>query len=120
MRDEMLENGNFDLQKCIDYFVNQLGVKYFMKIRQELDNDNPRVKIGYHDLDHMHNESNQIKKRTKQRKKKKRKLISMNIHFMQILLIRMIVIQILMDLVQNGPSLRPTVSTSGYLQDSQQ
>ena len=24
MRDEMLENGNFDLQKCIDYFVNQL------------------------------------------------------------------------------------------------
>ena len=33
MRDEMLENGNFDLQKCIDYFVNQLQVKYFMKIR---------------------------------------------------------------------------------------
>ena len=35
MRDEMLENGNFNLQNCIDYFVNQLRVTYFMKIRQE-------------------------------------------------------------------------------------
>ena len=36
LRDEMLENGNFDLQKCIAYFVNQLQVEYFMKIRQEI------------------------------------------------------------------------------------
>ena len=41
IRDEMLRNGNFDLQSCIDYIVNHLGVKYFTKIRQELDNDNP-------------------------------------------------------------------------------
>ena len=27
MRYEMLDNDNFDLQKCIDYFVNQLQVK---------------------------------------------------------------------------------------------
>ena len=50
----MLENGNFDLQKCIDYFVNQLQVKYFMKITQEVDNDNPKVKIGYYDLGSIH------------------------------------------------------------------
>ena len=62
MRDKMLENGYFDLQKCIDYFVNQLGVNYFMKIRQELDNDSPKVKIGYHDLGRMHKESNRIKR----------------------------------------------------------
>ena len=63
LRDEMLENGNFDSQKCIDYFVNQLQIKYFMKIRQELDNDNPKIKIGYHDLGHMHKESNCIKRK---------------------------------------------------------
>ena len=61
IRDEKLDNGNFDLQKFIDYFVNQLQVKYFMKIRQELNNDNPKIKIGYYDLGFMHKESNCIK-----------------------------------------------------------
>ena len=32
-RDEILDNGNFDFKKFIDYFVNQLLIKYFMKIR---------------------------------------------------------------------------------------
>ena len=85
----MLENGNFDLHD----FVNQLRVQYFMKIRQELDNDNPKVKIGYYDLGRMHKESNHIKRR-KKTKEKKSKFISMSIHFIQVLLIRMIVIQI--------------------------
>ena len=59
----MLENGNADLQKCIDYFVNQLQVKYFMKIRQELDNYNAKIKIGDYDLGRMHKESNCITRR---------------------------------------------------------
>ena len=74
MRDEMLENGNFDLQKCIDYFVNQLRVKYFMKIRQELDNDNPKVKIGYYDLGRMHKESDRIKRRKKTKEKQEEQI----------------------------------------------
>ena len=36
-----------------------------MKIRQELDNDNPKVKIGYHDLGRMLKELNRIKRREK-------------------------------------------------------
>ena len=49
----MSQNGDFDLQKFIDYFVNQLQIKCFKKIRQELDNDNPKVIIGCYDLDRM-------------------------------------------------------------------
>ena len=46
-----------------------------MKIRQELDNDNPKVKIGYYELGCMQKQSNPIKRRKKQRKKKKSKFI---------------------------------------------
>ena len=79
----MLENGNFDLQKCIDYFVNHLRVKKFIKINQ---NTNPKIKIGYYDLGGMHKESNQ----RKTRKKKRRKFISMSNHFIQAPLIHII------------------------------
>ena len=69
--DEILENSNFDLQQCIDYFMNQLPVKYFIKIRQELDNDNSKIKIGYYDLGRTHKESNCIKRRKKNSNKEK-------------------------------------------------
>ena len=41
-----------------------------MKIRQELSNDNPKVKIGYYDLGCMHKEST--------KKKNKKKFISIS------------------------------------------
>ena len=72
MRDGILENGNLDLQKCIDYFVNQLRVKYFIKTRRELDNDNSKIKIGYYDHSRMHKESNCTKWGKKQQRKKRR------------------------------------------------
>ena len=90
-----------------------------MRIRQELDNVNPKIKIVYYDLGCMHNESNSIQ-RQKNKEKKKTKFIFMNIHFIQVLMIHMIGIQNLMDLVQNDSSLRPTLSTSGHFQGSQQ
>ena len=42
-----------------------------MKIRKELDNDNPKVKIGYYDLGRMHKESNCIKRRKTTKKKRR-------------------------------------------------
>ena len=76
-RDEMLENVNFDLQKCIDYFVNQLRVKYLMKIRKKLDNDHPKVKVGYYDLGRLHKESNRVKRI----KTKDKTMIELQNHF---------------------------------------
>ena len=42
-----------------------------MKTRQELDNDNPKIEIGYNDLVCMHKESNQIKRRNTTKKKRR-------------------------------------------------
>ena len=52
----------------------QLQVKYFMKIRQELDIDDPKIKVGYYDLSCMHKESNRIKRRKTTKKKKEEKI----------------------------------------------
>ena len=40
-----------------------------MKIRQELDNDNPKIKVGYYDLGRIYKESNRIKRRKKTQEK---------------------------------------------------
>ena len=82
-----------------------------MKIRQELDNNNPKIKIGYNDLGHVHKESNCIKKKKKNNKEKKKKKF---VSIIQVPLIHMIRIQIFMDLVQNGSISKPNLSTHCY------
>ena len=70
IKDEMTANIDFDLQKSINYFVNQIQEKYLMKNREQLENDDQMINVRYYNLGRKFRPSNIIKNRKANSKKK--------------------------------------------------